>query len=160
MIELLKKFDIFKGMDDDELQKIAEACKVEEFKKGAGVFKAQDPAESLFLVNKGKIELRFKVTYHSVSTEISLDKVSEGDAFGWSALTHPFRYTLSAFVAEDSELVQIKESDIKRICQDNNHLGYILMKNIAKVIGQRFSTIQGILIQEIQQSLKKKESLS
>lgn len=160
MIELLKKFKIFDGMTEGELQEIAEACQVKKFQKGACVFKAQEPAESLFLVNKGKIELRFRVSYHNVSTEISLDKVSESEAFGWSALTHPFRYTLSAFVAEDSELVEIKESDIKRICQNNKHLGYILMNNIAKIIGQRFSTMQRILIQEIQQSLKKKESLS
>lgn len=160
MIELLKNFNIFKGMDDKELQKITEACEVKNFQKGACVFRAGDPAESLFLVNKGKIELRFKVSYHNISTEISLDKISEGEAFGWSTLTHPFRYTLSAFVAEDSEMVEIKESDLKRICQDNNHLGYILMNNLAKIIGQRFSTLQEILINEIQQSLKKKESLS
>jgi signal-transduction protein with cAMP-binding, CBS, and nucleotidyltransferase domain len=160
MIELLKKFNLFEGMEDKELQEIAETCKVQKFKKGDQVFRAGDSAESLFLVHKGKVELRFKVSYLNVSTEISLDTVSEGEALGWSALTHPFRYTLAAFVAEDSELVQLKESDIKRICQDNSHLGYILMNNIAKIIGQRFSTIQRMLIQEIQQSLKKKESLS
>jgi signal-transduction protein with cAMP-binding, CBS, and nucleotidyltransferase domain len=160
MIELLKKFNAFGGMEDRELQEIARACRVREFSKGAQVFQAGDPAESLFLVNRGKVVLRFKVTYHAVSTEISLDKVSQGDAFGWSALTHPFRYTLSAYVTEDSELVELKEGDIKRICQDNTHLGYTLMNNIAKIIGQRFSSIQAILIQEIQQDLKKKESLT
>jgi signal-transduction protein with cAMP-binding, CBS, and nucleotidyltransferase domain len=159
MIELLKKFNVFEGMEDGELQEIAKACSLKQFSKGAQVFRAGDPAESLFLVNKGKVELRFKATYHSVSTEISLDKVSPGDAFGWSALTYPFKYTLSAYVAEDSELVELKESDIRGICRDNAHLGYTLMNNVAKIIGQRFSTIQAILIQEIQQDLKKRESL-
>lgn len=160
MLEQLKKFDIFSGMDENDLQKIAGICVVEKLPKGVQVFKTGDPAEYLFMVNKGKIELRFNISYHNMSTEISLDEVFEGNTFGWSALTHPFRYTLSAFTAEDSELVQIKESDIKKICQENNRLGYILMNNIAKIIGQRFSAIQGILIQEIQQSLKQKERLS
>ena len=160
MIHLLKKFNLFEGTGEKDLQEIAEICRLQQFKKGACVFKAGDPAESLFMVNKGKIELRFKVSYHNVSTEIALDRLSEGEAFGWSALTHPFRYTLSAFATEDSELVQMRESDIKRICEDNYHLGYILMQNIAKIIGQRFSTIQAVLIQEIQRDLKKKESLS
>ena len=159
MIHLLKKFNIFEGMGEKELQEIAEICRLQQFQKGVCVFKAGDKAEFLFMVNKGKIELRFKVKYHNVSTEIALDKLSEGDTFGWSALTHPFTYTLSAFATEDSEFVQIKESDIKRICQGNYHLGYMLMNNIAQIIGQRFSTIQGILIQEIQESLKRKETL-
>ncbi len=147
-------------MEDEELQEIASSCSIKQFSKGEQVFRAGDPAKSLFLMSKGKVVLRFKATYHSASTEISLDQVSEGEAFGWSALTHPFRYTLSSYVAEDSELVEIKESDIKRICEENSHLGYVLMNNIAKIIGQRFSAIQAILIQEIQQDLKKKESLS
>lgn len=159
MIELLRKFSVFEGMENEELQKIAQACQVREFSKGAQVFRAGDPADSLFLVSKGKVVLRFKVTYHSISTEISLDKASQGDTFGWSALTDPFKYTLSAFTTEDSELVEIKESAIKRICEENSHLGYLLMSNIAKIIGQRFSTVQGILIQEIQRDLREKESL-
>lgn len=160
MIELLKKFKIFEGMAEGELQEIARTCRLRRFEKGAQVFRAGDPAESLFMVNKGTVELRFKVSYHNASTEISLEKLSEGDAFGWSALTHPFKYTLSAFAAEDSELVEMKESDVKRICKENPQVGYILLNNIARIIGQRFSAIQEMLIQEIQQDLKKKESLS
>ena len=159
-MELLSKFPIFEGMEKEELQDIAKICKLKRFEKGSEVFKAGDLAESLFLVNKGKVELRFKVSYQNASTEISLDIVSPGEALGWSALTPPFKYTLSAFAVEETEVLEIKERDIKRICQEKSHLEYVLMNNLAKIIGQRFSALPGILIQEIQQNLKRKEYFS
>ena len=52
---------------------------------------------------------------------------------------------------------QITAKDIEKLSAENNHLGYILMKNIADTIGGRFDLVQRMLIDLIQQNLKEKE---
>lgn len=157
MIDLLKQTLVCKDFNSQELQDIANICQRVTLKNGERICEAESPAEYLFIVSEGAVELRFKVTYYHAAKEITLDRKFKSEAFGWSALTEPFIYTLSALAIQDSELLRIKAEHIKRVCAENNHLGYILMKNIAEIIGERFASVQKILIDMIQQNLIEKE---
>lgn len=157
MIELLKQARVFKEFTTQELQEIANICERITFKSGERIFEAESPAEYLYIVAKGGVELQFKVTHYHALKEVTLDRKLEGEAFGWSALTEPHHYTLSAMAMQDSELLRIKANDIKKLCAENNHLGYILMQNIAEIIGERFASVQKLLIDIIQQNLIEKE---
>ncbi len=158
MIELLKQSSFFEGLSVEELQQIANVTQILKVKKDDRIFEAGSPAEFLFVVGTGEIDLRFKVTYYNAVAEISLDTKSSGKAFGWSALIGPHRYTLSAIALEDSDLLQMNQKDIKRLCEANNHLGYVLMRNLAKMVGDRFTRVEQVLIRQAQQSLKEKET--
>ncbi len=158
MVDLLKESRVFKEFTTQELGKIANICARIALKDGERIFEAESPAEYLYIVAEGAVELHFKVIYYHALKEMTLDRKFKGEAFGWSALTEPNIYTLSALAMQDSELLRIKANDIIKLCAENNHLGYILMKNIAEIVGERFASIQKILIDVIQQSLKDKES--
>ncbi|OFV83711.1 MAG: hypothetical protein A3D93_00510 [Acidobacteria bacterium RIFCSPHIGHO2_12_FULL_67_30] len=160
MIEGLEKFSIFQGLEPQELDVIAKLCKRSKLTKGETIFQIGEPAHSLFLVCGGKIELRFNVTSHNATAEIPLDIKVPGDAFGWSAIIPPYKYTLSAYATEDSDLLQIDRDDIQSFCEANTHLGYKFMKNTARVIGERFEASQEMLVKEIQHSLKHNDSLA
>ncbi len=157
MIDLLKECRVFKECSDQELAQTAKICQKVSFKNGEPIFEAGSSAEYLYVVGTGAVELRFKVTHYQASTGIALDRKFRGDAFGWSALTEPYVYTLSALAMQDCELVNLKANDMKGLCNKNNHMGYVLMKNISEIIGERFASIQRILIDVIQQNLKEKE---
>ena len=160
MIAALEKFAIFQGLAPEELDVIAKLCKLTKVKKGEQVFQAGEHARSLFLVSTGKIELRFKVVYSNATVEILLDSKTGGEFFGWSALIPPYKYTLSAYAAEESDLLQIDQADIDYSCEGNTHLGYKLVKNIARVIGQRFQIAEQMLVNEIQNGLRHKDPLA
>lgn len=157
MIDLLKDSRIFKECTNRELEAISNICQRITLKNGERIFETEIPAEYLYIVGEGAVELRFKVTHYHASKEITLDRIFKSEAFGWSALTEPFIYTLSALAMQDSELLRIKANDIKRLCSENNHLGFNIMKNIAEIIGERFASLQKILIDVIQQNLIEKE---
>lgn len=160
MIEGLERFGIFQGLAREELDAITKLCKLAKVKKGEQIFQAGEHASSLFLVCAGKIELRFKVLYYNATAEIRLDSKAEGEVFGWSAVIPPYKYTLSAYAAEDSNLLQIDQADIQSSCEANAHLGYIFMRNTARVIGERFQIAQEMLVKEIQDGLKHKDPLA
>lgn len=160
MIELLKEARLLKGLLPDELDKIQQLCEAHNIKKGTRVFEVGASADFLFVVVEGEIELRFEVVYFNASIEIPLDRKCIGEAFGWSALIEPYKYTLSAVAAKDCQLLQLRGRDIERLCAENSHLGYVLMNNVAKLIGMRFSALEKALVTEIQRSLKAKDSLA
>lgn len=157
MIDLLRECRAFKECTDQELAETAKICQKVSLKSGERVFEAKSSADYLFVVSEGTLELRFGVTHYHASKEITLDRKSQGDAFGWSALAEPNIYTASAVATEDSELLRIKANDIEKLCKENNHFGYILMKNISGIIGERLASMQMMLMDLIQQDLIEKE---
>ncbi|MFQ5628735.1 MAG: Crp/Fnr family transcriptional regulator [bacterium] len=154
---LLKKARLFNGCTSQELADINNICQKTVFKKGETIFEAKSPAKNLYIVIEGVIDLRFEVTYLQSTEEITLDRKLTGEAFGWSALSKPHTYTLSAYAEKDAELFMIAAKDIKGLSENNNHLGYILMNNIAEIIAERFAAVQNIVIDIIQQNLRDKE---
>ncbi len=157
MFQILKESRLFNECTIQELNEIAKICKKITFKTGERIFEAKSFAEYLYIVSEGAVELRFTISYYNVSQEITLERKTEGEVFGWSALTKPNVYTNTALAIQDSELLSINERDIKELCAKNEHLGFILMKNIAEIIGERFQMVQKMLMNEIQQNLKEKE---
>ncbi|MFQ5640238.1 MAG: Crp/Fnr family transcriptional regulator [bacterium] len=157
MINVLKGISIFEECSRQELEPIAGLCRKATFKLGQRIFEAGNPFEYLCLLSEGEIELRFEVNCLNTSREITLDRKFKGETFGWSALTPPQIPSLSAVAVQDSEVLKVSANDIKRLCQENSHLGYVLMKNVSTIISQRFTTLQRTLIDVIQQHLKEKE---
>ena len=157
MIYLLKEAKLFRECTIKELQDIASLCQSLTFKDGEHIFEAQSPAIYLYIISEGTVDLRFRVTYYEASQEITIDRKFRGEAFGWSALIEPHTYTLTAMAMKDSQLVRISEKDINKLCKENNRLGYIIMKNISEIVGERFYLIQKMLIDVIQKNLKDKE---
>lgn len=157
MKDILKETRIFKECSEQELQKISQLCEFVSYKKDEKIFDARSPAEYLYIVADGAVELRFTVTHYLASSEITIDRKFKSDVFGWSALTKPHIYSLAAFAIKDTNLIRLHETQLKQLCVDNNHLGYSIMKNISEIIGERFDIIQKMLIDVIQQHLSKKE---
>lgn len=153
-----KLFTIFDGLTPEEAHSILERCETVKIKKGERAFEAGEPAEALFLVRSGRIEVRFKVVYLNATMDAPLDYVGAGDAFGWSALIPPHTYTLSAIATEDSELLRIKRSDLQECCERNPRVGYGVMKNIARMLGHRYEIARQGLLKGIQKDLEKKEN--
>ncbi len=157
MLDLLKGVRVCKGCTEAELEEIAKICERITFKKGERVFEAQCPAEYLYIVGKGLIDLRFSVTCYLASAEITLDQIGKGEIFGWSTFAHPYLYTVSAIAVRDSELLRIKQSDLNQICTRNSHLGFGIMSKIAQTISERFALVQKILVNEVQHGMKEKD---
>ncbi|MFQ5705985.1 MAG: Crp/Fnr family transcriptional regulator [bacterium] len=157
MIELLRHVKLFDQLKPDELQDVAKICERISCKSGDRIFEAESPAEYLYVVGNGSVELRFNVTHYHASKEITLDRKFNGDTFGWSALTEHKIYTLSALAMQDSELLRLRAEDMTSLSNDNNSLGYILMKNLTEVISSRFVSLQRVLIDVIRQNLQEKE---
>jgi CRP-like cAMP-binding protein len=153
-------YTILEGLTPEESGIILRLSTTINVKQGEKVFEAGAPAEALYLVRSGKIEVRFNVVRLNASIEVPLDIIGTGDVCGWSALIPPQTYTLTAYATEDSELLRIKQADLQVCCEANTRLGYIVMRNIARLLGHRYELARQGLIKGIQRDLEKKENRS
>lgn len=157
-VEKMAQFTIFEGLTPEESGTILQCCEMTTARKGQQVIKAGEFADSLFLVLSGRIEVRFKVEHLYASVEIPLDIIRRGEVCGWSALIPPHKYTLNAYATEDSEFLRIERADLQYCCEADTRLGYVVMRNIAQILGNRYELARQMLIGGIQKDLKKRES--
>jgi CRP-like cAMP-binding protein len=160
MVEGLERLAIVKGLTRDQLQTVGERCEITTVKRGETVFRAGEPAEHLFFVRSGRVELRFQVMYAGAPEEYPLDTVGANGSCGWSAMIPPYKYTLTACAVEDSELLRIKQTDLQYCCDADPRMGAVVMGNIARIIGARYEHARHILIGEIQNNLKQRDPLA
>lgn len=157
MINLLTESGIFAGCTGRELTEIANVALKIGVTAGESIFTAGSPADHLFIVLDGSVALRFQVSYLEEKRNITLDRKSAGEAFGWSVFVEPSLYTLSAVAVEQSELMKIRKQDLDCLCAGNHHLGYVIMKNISEIIAERFAMVQNRLVNAIQLDLRDRE---
>jgi CRP-like cAMP-binding protein len=157
MIESLNTVQALVECTNEEQQAVADICQRATMQKGDRIFESQSPAEFLYFLTDGVVELRFKVTHYLETREIPIDRIRKGEVFGWSALAQSKAYRLSALAVEDGELLKAPAADIRELCSANHHFGYVLMKNIFAIIGERYDMTQQLLIDVIQKQLDDKE---
>ena len=151
--EMLNEIKFFEGLNTSELEQIAKLCLIVEFKKGNKIFSRGNKAENFYIIKEGKVKLCFQVNILLEEKEISADTKKVGDVFGWSALSEPYKLTLSANCDEDCKLIQMRGEEILSLCRKENHIGFVIMQNLAKVVSRRLAQMQFICEKEIEMNV-------
>ena len=141
-IDDLKKFRVFKGLDDTELASIVELCRERTFGKGAVCFSQGRRAMELHLCRAGKVDIVVELEQPSGKVEEIVHTASDGQIFGWSAVVEPHIYTASARCAEKTEDICIKGTDLLKLFEQNTGLGYVVMRNLSAAVSSRLTDIR------------------
>ena len=126
---------LFKGLSESQFHDLSEITKEVRAQKGQFLIHEGQKAEELFILKEGAVELLTTVNDDLVNDDFELPIAilrNPGDCSGTSSLLEPYIYSLSARCFEDSELLIIKQSDLKNLMLADHELGCSLMKNLAK----------------------------
>jgi len=158
MLDTLRATPAFVGSTTSELEAIASLCERVQVRRGERLFEPNTPAESVYIVADGAIELRFNAVYYNEAHEVSVDRLFQGDLVGWSALTElGGNYTLAARAVKDSELLRMPGDKLRGLCAENHHFGYILQRNVSGIIARRFALVLAMLMNTVQGDLTRRE---
>jgi CRP/FNR family transcriptional regulator, cyclic AMP receptor protein len=133
----IENTSLFKGLDDSEIAKIASLCNERSYNPGE---LCQTEGQSTNLVNliikgrAGTVVRIQNVTY--LNSEIILDVLHEGDVFGWSSLIQGTPWS-TLRVLDPMEVLYIDATELLNLCENNNHIGYVLMRRLASLIASR-----------------------
>ena len=138
-IKSLHKVDIFHGLSDAQLAKIARLCRVTDYPPGATVFAEGAEANALWLVGKGRVALRMEVNLGraAAARHATVDALGEGEGFGWSALVAPHMLTMSAVCLEPCRLIRVDAKRLRHLMSRDPYLGHVVMCHICEIVSSR-----------------------
>ena len=123
----LEKHEIFSGLTSEQLSHIAEQMKEVSFKKGEILFRAGEPADSVYFIFRGRVRIN-----HGDLTvsEIGPDSPPVG---GVAVFTESNRY-FSAEAIDDCLTMQLLRDDIISIMYDYPGIPINILKFTARVL--------------------------
>jgi CRP-like cAMP-binding protein len=134
-LEKLEKHELFGLLSPKEIQRLSNASGVVKLKKGDKVYSEGIPASHLFVLLKGRMELR-RLTREGPS--IVVEDLTEGGLFGVSALMGTDRFLLNAECVEDSEVLKIEGKVLRQILDENPAVGYATQRRISQIFFKRY----------------------
>lgn len=120
---------LFKGLGDDQIERITGIAREVSMKKGEGIFREGEEAKRLYILRSGAVELISKIE-DLVELPIAILR-DPGDIFGSGVLIEPNMYSLTARCAKTGGLLSIEGSALKDLMMEDRDLGCIVMTNLA-----------------------------
>jgi CRP-like cAMP-binding protein len=149
-VETLKRCDVFLGLSDDDLRKIATlpSCREKTFEAGEIIFRAGSKAEELYVLNEGEINLMIETSPSppQPQKQMVVNIVTQGCICSWSALVAPYILTLSAVCVTSSKVMMINGAELTALMDKEPYIGYEVMKGLVRVISSRLRNIEQMVI--------------
>jgi CRP-like cAMP-binding protein len=146
--EMLSRFDLFKGLPESLLTKIAAISEEVSVKQGELVFREGEKANKLHFLMNGSVALRVKLTSKPESITVSFVSMPY-QSFGWSGIVAPNHYTSSAECDEDSNLLIIPANPFMKLLEENPESGFKVMQRVAEIIADRLRNSRQALLKTI-----------
>ncbi len=150
----LAGFKFFENVQPDALEALSGAGEIMEFAAGEVIFRFNDPATHLYGLIEGEIALNVIYTDKVLKTQVEfeeaiqahiveeeksivVDTVQPGQVFGWASVVGDDRRTVTARCSEDCRLIALPASELKKMFEEDNTLGYIVMTKMGEIISKR-----------------------
>lgn len=136
----IREAELFAGMPPHIQDEVFGIATEEILPDGQVLFKRGDPADYLYILEEGLIDLTIK------GDQMLTFLVDEFDAvFGWSALVEPKLYTATARCKKNSKVVKIDGGRLMRIFEKHPTEGLTVMRRLAGIVAGRLMNCYGEL---------------
>ena len=131
---IIKEMELFKGIDHEIMNEIANMCSEKSYVKGTVIFEKDEEAKCLYILVEGTVKLKVKN-----GGTITYSLTDLGDIFGWSCMVESGRYTASGVCATDLKALEIEREALDKIFNLHPHVGIKVLKRLAGVFSKRIS---------------------
>ncbi len=130
----LDRAQLFTGLSQEELQKITSLSERRTYQKGDTVLSEGEISRELFIVSKGTVEVSLKTDEASTP----LLRLGAGQIFGEMTLVDRGARSATVTALEDPTVLQVIPHDaLLQLCEDDNHIGFTVMRNLAAEMSLR-----------------------
>jgi CRP/FNR family transcriptional regulator, cyclic AMP receptor protein len=132
--DLLAEHPAFRDLPDSDLDLIAGCGKNVRFPLGTTVFEEGGVADTFYVLRSGRVALD---THAPGRGTMLVATLREGDVLGWSWLFPPYRWHFGAQASTDIAAIALDGACLRGKCEEDNALGYRLMKVFARISQER-----------------------
>lgn len=147
----VQSLPLFHGLKQQTLDLLVPRFEYETFVEDEIIFEQDAPAEKLYVLVDGKVEIRFKP---DDGEQLTVTEIEEGGVFGWSAALGRETYTSCAVSVEDSSAFSVLGEELKQLCEQYPDTGIIILERLAEVIAQRLQKTHAYVIDMLQEGIK------
>lgn len=135
--EILRKFTFFSGLTDAQLVTVAKLSQQEKYDAGAIIFREGEPADHMYLILEGEVQLYIKVDDEGNTAVVEV--LSWGDAMGWSVAVEPYILTATAQCTRPVTVVAIDGPGFRRFLDGDCEACALFMRRLAQIIAVRLN---------------------
>ena len=146
--------DLLKGLLQHEVDQVLSLGSRIKLPSGAELFPLGAQADSLFLIERGRITLTLPLHVRGQDEDILVEERSPGETVGWSALIPPHRFTLKATAPLETDVIALSRDALREHFSGHPAVGHAVALNLAAVIGQRLQLFQAMWVREMQRMVE------
>jgi CRP-like cAMP-binding protein len=122
---------------------------------GSIVLQQGAPADYLYLILNGQVEMSFKP---DDGTPITISHVEKGGWFGWSAVVGSRKYTSSAIAIMNLETIRIHGNELRKLCVEQPKVGKVVLERLADNVSFRWKDAHNQVQSILTKGLKNKQN--
>lgn len=134
VVDVLKNVSIFKALDADELNLVAEVCKRESFNSGEYIFREGENGNRLYLITEGEVRISRTVPG---SGEEALAVLKPGALFGEMAVFDRSERSTDAISNGGTTVLTIARPDFEMLLDFNRELAYKVLWACVRLLSAR-----------------------
>lgn len=141
--ETLRKYPFFGLLTQAQLEKVAMLADVIPINQGDNIFEAGMPADALYLLLSGSVELCTESYDKYYKPELRrsylVGEINPGEVLGLSALVSPHILTASAQATSDCEMLKLDAVGLRALMEADNAMAFSLMARVSEALSERLN---------------------
>lgn len=133
VVDVLRRSELCHGLSDEELRLLAGIFHSKQFRTNDVILKEGEPSNDLYIIGRGRV----KVVMSSSTSPGNREKIAtlrDNEIYGEFALIDGSTRSASVIAEEDSFCLYADYLDFHRFLEENEHIGFVIMKNLAKIL--------------------------
>ena len=137
---LLKHSQVFEGLTDEQLDRVAALGEVETFPEDAVIVEEDKAGKSCYFVIQGRVDIEIRSPFGGSDKVQKIATIKRGEMFGELSLVDGFLRSASARAAEAIEVLAFENAKLEHLMEEDPRIGYQIMRNVANVLSSRIRT--------------------
>jgi CRP-like cAMP-binding protein len=129
--EVVDRVELFTGLDDEQLEQLAGACRHTTFEEGEDIFEQGRPCEEMYLILDGQVSI------HIEGKDSPIGTVRSGECLGESAVLAGGNHSATARAATPVEVGVLARADLESLVRLRPGIGVVLYRNLARGLGEK-----------------------
>lgn len=129
--EVVDRIELFAGLEEEQLQRLASACGHAAFAPGECIFASGEACEEMYLILDGQVSIYLD------GKEPAIGTVRAGECLGEIAVLTGSAHSATARAVTEVEAGVLTKSDLHAIVRLRPGIGVVLYRNLARGLGQK-----------------------
>jgi len=135
----LRNFSCFQDLSEDQAEAVAQLTTAICFPLGHLLFEEGKPAEHIYLLAKGDVEVLYKIGDEG---PVRVDIVSGEEVVGCAALVPPYVNTATVRSLSEIEVLELDANDLRKLMKEDCSLGFSIQQQIMRMLLDRITNFR------------------